>query len=200
MGSGSSRVSDSDTASSYGDGASRNGSRINVRDDQCREDNRESEVLDRMRCILRREYLSDIESVQRRVSSDPGQWAKKDFEAAIGEIKDLTGLIDMVDSLELRGRYSSNGREVDGGAVVEGETSCPICYEDYLPPKTIFSCANGHSVCKQCLDRMSGHYCSQCREDFWFRPPRRNRLAEKLCLRILRPGETRANDQRRENR
>jgi len=64
------------------------------------------------------------------------------------------------------------------------DLSCPICFEVPLPPKKIFQCSQGHTICDTCLDKMTGNSrkCPSCRED-WSnnsRLPVRNRMAETM--------------------
>ncbi len=143
----------------------------------------EQDIVEAMRGDLREKYLNDIETLHRRVAGDPEAWSVDSLEETGKKIQRLTEMLAAVDSLELA---AEGAQALPKGLQEEGETCCPICFEDFLPPRMIFSCRNGHSLCSECLDKLSAgmHKCSECREDFWVTPPRRNFLAEKLVLKL----------------
>ncbi len=148
---------------------------------------REEAALERIQSHLRDKFLSEIDVVQRRVAEDPESWGEEQLEEAASQIKELTDVLELVDSLRLiegAGGTSRAHRTSRGGGEGE-ETCCPICCEDFLPPRMIFSCINGHNLCSECLDRLEASQCSECREDFGVNPPRRNFLAERLVQKIL---------------
>ena len=38
------------------------------------------------------------------------------------------------------------------------ELACPICFEIPLPPKKIYQCSQGHTICDECLNKLQGVY------------------------------------------
>ena len=60
------------------------------------------------------------------------------------------------------------------------ELECVICLE--LPPKQVFSCTEQHILCSNCNSRVEK--CPICRQNFKATPTTRNRLAEKIILRL----------------
>ena len=36
------------------------------------------------------------------------------------------------------------------------DLSCPICFEIPLPPKRIYQCSQGHTICDICLNKLQG--------------------------------------------
>merc|ERR1712083_1150386 len=61
------------------------------------------------------------------------------------------------------------------------EVSCPVCFEVPLPPRKIYQCSQGHTICDLCLSKIDKK-CPTCRED-WSNSsnlPVRNRMAESM--------------------
>ena len=42
------------------------------------------------------------------------------------------------------------------------EVSCPVCFEVPLPPRKIFQCSQGHTLCDLCLSKIDKK-CPTCR-------------------------------------
>jgi len=61
------------------------------------------------------------------------------------------------------------------------EVSCPVCFEVPLPPRKIFQCSQGHTLCDLCLSKIDKK-CPTCREDWGNSSnlPVRNRMAESM--------------------
>lgn len=55
---------------------------------------------------------------------------------------------------------------------------CPICMEKMTPPKKIYSCTSGHSICENCTDRVSE--CPTCRVSMGPGEAIRNLLVEDV--------------------
>jgi len=67
------------------------------------------------------------------------------------------------------------------------EVSCPVCFEVPLPPRKIFQCSQGHTICDLCLSKIDKK-CPTCRED-WSNSsnlPVRNRMAESMLNNYFR--------------
>jgi hypothetical protein len=60
------------------------------------------------------------------------------------------------------------------------ELKCVICME--LPISKVFSCTEQHILCSKCNLKIDK--CPVCRQDFKTTPTSRNRLAEKIILRL----------------
>ena len=63
-----------------------------------------------------------------------------------------------------------------------GELQCVVCFE--VPPAEVFTCKENHILCHACKPRVL-HQCPFCRQSFTQSPPKRNRLAEKMILKLL---------------
>ena len=63
-----------------------------------------------------------------------------------------------------------------------GELQCVVCFE--VPPAEVFTCKENHILCHECKPRVL-HQCPVCRQSFTISPPTRNRLAEKIILKLL---------------
>ena len=62
-------------------------------------------------------------------------------------------------------------------ALLRSQLECPVCFT-VTPGGRIFQCANGHSLCEECKDRV-GDLCPQGRCSFGD-PPVRNLAMENL--------------------
>lgn len=67
---------------------------------------------------------------------------------------------------------------------IQNELCCPVCLDVPLPPKKIFQCSQGHTICDECLSRIEKK-CPTCRES-WENTnlPVRNRMAESMIFKV----------------
>ena len=67
---------------------------------------------------------------------------------------------------------------------IQNELCCPVCLDVPLPPKKIFQCSQGHTICDECLTRIEKR-CPTCRES-WENTnlPVRNRMAESMIFKV----------------
>ena len=77
-------------------------------------------------------------------------------------------------------------RFMDEKLKFQNELCCPVCLDVPLPPKKIFQCSQGHTICDECLSRIEKR-CPTCRES-WENTnlPVRNRMAESMVFKISR--------------
>ena len=68
---------------------------------------------------------------------------------------------------------------------IQNELCCPVCLDVPLPPKKIFQCSQGHTICDECLGRIAEKKCPTCRES-WENTnlPVRNRMAESMIYKV----------------
>ena len=62
---------------------------------------------------------------------------------------------------------------------------CPVCLEEMRPPKKIFQCSNGHSLCEQCKNNPALTLCPICRIEFTGSNVSRNIMAETLVSQMI---------------
>ena len=62
---------------------------------------------------------------------------------------------------------------------------CPVCLEEMRPPKKIFQCSNGHSLCEQCKNNPALTSCPICRIEFTKSNVSRNILAESMASQVI---------------
>ena len=62
---------------------------------------------------------------------------------------------------------------------VKGELECPVCLEEMMPPRKIWMCQNGHSVCGECRPKVAR--CPSCKRSLDIR----NRLSEKIVMKLF---------------
>ena len=43
---------------------------------------------------------------------------------------------------------------------------CPVCYEQFLPPKRVYQCTNGHLICESCKENPRLKTCPTCKNVF----------------------------------
>ena len=140
-------------------------------------------AIKRMQTDLRVKYLSEIETIQRRVAGDPEAWTAEKLDEAAREIDGLHKVLLLTDALNLN---EDEDDHVGGDDQQHDLTSCPVCFESFLPPRKIFSCVNGHGICSVCLPKVGSNVCSVCRDKFGPGYPARNRMAEKLVQHLLK--------------
>ncbi len=64
------------------------------------------------------------------------------------------------------------------------EISCPICFEEMIPPsKKVMCCSNGHPICSDCDSKIEA--CPVCREALG-KKRQRNLFAERLILTFVK--------------
>ena len=63
------------------------------------------------------------------------------------------------------------------------DLECIVCFD--VPGKEVFSCQENHIMCRECKERVLDR-CPVCRQTFVGTPPTRNRLAEKMILKLQR--------------
>merc|ERR1712018_867920 len=68
----------------------------------------------------------------------------------------------------------------------DAELICPVCLEVPFPPRKIFQCSQGHTICDECLSKIEKK-CPTCRES-WENTnlPVRNRMAESMIPQYFR--------------
>ena len=62
---------------------------------------------------------------------------------------------------------------------------CPVCFEDMVQPKKIFSCFNGHYICSVCVSDSRIKKCPICRDDFNLKKPKRCIEAEEKAKTFI---------------
>ena len=62
---------------------------------------------------------------------------------------------------------------------VKSELECPVCLDEMLPPRQIWMCQNGHSVCGECQPKVAG--CPSCNLALDIR----NITAEKIAMKLF---------------
>ena len=67
----------------------------------------EDTPLERIQCLLREKFLSEIDTVQRRVSGDPDSWSPAKLDEARKEIEGALQALKVTDALTVDG----NGEE-----------------------------------------------------------------------------------------
>lgn len=91
------------------------------------------------------------------------------------EVEKLDGAIDgMKECLE----------EIDPGFTLQEakkDFECPICFEDMEPPKEIWQCEGGHTICGTCKDQPTIKNCPTCSRAIGGR----NRAMENLYLALF---------------
>ena len=65
---------------------------------------------------------------------------------------------------------------------VKKELECPVCLEEMKPPKQIWICQNGHSVCGECRAKVAGR-CPSCHNQT--RLDRRCIAMEKMAVKLF---------------
>ena len=102
------------------------------------------------------------------VPVDLTEWTMAEVGKAIGDVEDEEKRGDLSDQRkeDKAALFAEMGRRVEA---VQPSTitsslipSCPVCYEQLVPPLQVFSCTNGHLVCSSCKERI-GDKCSTCR-------------------------------------
>ena len=62
---------------------------------------------------------------------------------------------------------------------VKGELECPVCLEEMKPPRKIWMCQNGHSVCGECRPKLA--QCPSCQRSVDIR----NIALEKIAMKVF---------------
>ena len=82
---------------------------------------------------------------------------------------------------------SNNASEISFNQVLQVQTDackeleCVVCLQ--VPRTEVFSCTEHHILCSDCKNKIL-RLCPVCRQNFAKIPPARNRLAEKMILRL----------------
>ena len=126
-----------------------------------------------MKDDLRAKYLNDIDILQRSTAQDPESWS--DLDKISDQIQGLNRLLQNTEQLTISDSEPTLNQELSD------EISCPICFEEMLPPKQIFCCPNGHPICSNCDQKVK--ICPVCRQNY-VKDSRRNHFAERLIIAI----------------
>ena len=123
--------------------------------------------LEEMQSDLRQKYLNEIDAIQRSTAT---------VTARIEKLKQyLDSFLELIDGLKLDDPQAASTNKKD----MATETSCPICFEEMVSPKSILCCSNGHAICSDCEKQVKE--CPVCRESFDQEGrPQRNKFAERL--------------------
>jgi transposase-like protein len=65
------------------------------------------------------------------------------------------------------------------------EFDCPVCFDQMVSPKKIYSCSNDHYICSICLADPKIFQCPQCREDFVINNPTRRISTERIAAKMF---------------
>ena len=129
--------------------------------------------LEEMQSDLRQKYLNEIDAIQRSTATDPETWAN--LEPVTARIEKLKQYLELIDCLKLDDPQAASTNKKD----MATETSCPICFEEMVSPKSILCCSNGHAICSDCEKQVKE--CPVCRQRFDQEGrPQRNKFAERL--------------------
>jgi hypothetical protein len=82
-------------------------------------------------------------------------------------------------------KESTNPGKFTTDKKVSDEFECPVCFEQMISPKKIYSCSNDHYICSICLADPKITHCPQCREDFAIITPTRRISSERIARLLL---------------
>ena len=157
-------------------------------------------MLATIQADLRKQYLNEIEAIQRRVGGDDESWDSLTLDQTKEEIAQLQQklaatddlVLDQSDCLVLDQDKNSPNTAGEKEAPLDQEICCPICFEEMITPKQILCCSNGHAICSICIGQIKA--CPVCRESFQGKDggkkPKRNFFAERivsLYMESLKP-------------
>ena len=69
----------------------------------------------------------------------------------------------------------------DRNEEVKREMECPVCLDEMAPPRQIWMCFNGHSVCGKCRGELKNCLCPSCKTPV----DRRNIALEKMAMKLF---------------
>ena len=147
------------------------------------------DLLATMQADLRKQYLNEIEAIQRRVGGDDESWDSLSLDQTVEEIAQLQRRLAATDDLVLGQENTNNPPNTsEKQAPLDQEICCPICFEEMITPKQILCCSNGHAICSDCIKQIKA--CPVCRESFQVKEsggkiPKRNLFAERLVSLYL---------------
>jgi hypothetical protein len=101
----------------------------------------------------------------------------KTMQLKVEKAKQVLQTIQTADNIRSEKGFNAHMNVKQG---TTSELECVICME--LPIKHVFSCTEQHIVCSKCNLKIDK--CPICRQDFKATPTSRNRLAEKIILRL----------------
>ena len=76
-------------------------------------------------------------------------------------------------------------RSISEQSETKKDFECPVCFEDMVYPRKIYSCFNGHYICSVCLSNPRIQKCPICRDDFYSRKPKRCLEAEEKVKKLF---------------
>ena len=150
-------------------------------------------MLATIQADLRKQYLNEIEAIQRRVGGDDESWDSLTLDQTVEEIAQLQRRLAATDDLVLDQDKNPPNTASEKQAPLDQEICCPICFEEMITPKQILCCSNGHAICSDCIRQIKA--CPVCRESFQIEKaggklPKRNFFAERLVslyMQSLKP-------------
>ena len=133
-------------------------------------------------------HVVEIEGLKTRIQAKEKEFEKikSAHETNMGSMKYE---IDQVQSklLAKKGAGGSGGQmealvtqmeERNDG--VKSELECPVCLDEMMPPRQIWMCQNGHSVCGECRPKVTKG-CPSCKKSLSIR----NIALEKIVMKLF---------------
>ena len=129
------------------------------------------------------ERLSKAKKVKEEIEhkkQDPKFLTKENIAATLERIEKTQQVLKTMTG-------SNNASEISFNQVLQvqsdarKELECSVCLQ--VPRTEVFSCTEHHILCSDCKKKIL-KLCPVCRQNFAKIPPARNRLAEKMILRL----------------
>ena len=105
----------------------------------------------------------------------------------VGEFGSIRATIDQIQSSQSKKKKDAGGASGDVAELVtqmterneevKRELECPVCLDEMAPPRQVWMCFNGHSICGECMMES----CPTCKTPV----DRRNIALEKMATKLF---------------